>query len=79
MWPGSWIDGYINSVNEGDRKKIIQNIRERTFKFDGGSWLKSNTEYSLPASIARKEVTIKMDVVDSDIFLLLSQSAMKKA
>ena len=66
-------------MNEGDRKKIRQNIRERTFKFDGGSRLKSNTEYCLPAAIARKEVTIKMDVVDSDISLLLSQSAMKKA
>ena len=79
MWQKSWIDGYIKSVNEGDRKKIRQNIREITFKFDGGSQLKSNTEYCLPAAIARKEVTIKMDVVDSDIPLLLSQSAMKKA
>ena len=79
MWQRSWIDGYINSVNKGDRKKIRQNIRERTFKFDGGSQLKSNNEYFLPAAIARKEVTIKMDVVDSDIRLLFSQSAMKKA
>ena len=75
----SWINGYINSLNEGDRKKIGQTVGERTFKFGGGTRLKSTAEYSLPAVIAGKEVTINTDVVDSDIPLLLSRSAMKKA
>ena len=66
-------------LNEGDRKKIGQRVGERTFKFGGGTRLKSTAEYSLPAVIAGKEVTINTDVVDSDIPLLLSRSAMKKA
>ena len=75
----NWIDSYINSLNEGDRKKVQQTVGERTFKFGGGTRLKSQAEYCLPAVIAGKEVTIKTDVVRSDIPLLLSRSAMKKA
>ena len=49
------------------------------FKFGGGTRLKTKSEYSLPSVIAGKEVTIKADVVESDIPLLLSRTAMKKA
>ncbi|VDI35885.1 Hypothetical predicted protein [Mytilus galloprovincialis] len=49
----------------------------KVFKFGGGTRLKSIGEYSLPAVIAGKDVTT--DVVDSDIPLLLSRTAMKKA
>ena len=75
----NWIDSYINSLNKGDRKKVQQTVGERTFKFGGRTRLKSQAEYCLPAVIAGKEVTIKTDVVRSDIPLLLSRSAMKKA
>ena len=51
----------------------------RTFKFGGGERLKSKGEYRLPAVIAGREVTIRTDVVHSDIPLLLSRSAMKTA
>ena len=75
----NWMDSYINSLNEVDRKKIKQTTGERTFKFGGGIRLKSRAEYCLPAVIAGKEVTIKTDVVGSDIPLLLSRTAMKRA
>ena len=38
---------------------------------------KPKGEYNLPAVIAGKEVTIKTDVVESDIPMLLSRQAMK--
>ena len=75
----SWIDVYINSLNEGDREINEQTVGERIFKFGGGTRLKLAAEYILPAVTAGKEVTIKTDAVDSDIPLLLSRSAMKKA
>ena len=75
----NWMDSYINSLNEVDRKKIKQTTGEKTFKFGGGTRLKSRAEYCLPAVIAGKEVTIKTDVVGSDIPLLLSRTAMKRA
>lgn len=49
------------------------------FKFGGGTCLKSNGEFSIPAVLADKSVTIQTDVVESDIPLLLSKDAMKKA
>ena len=54
-------------------------IGQKTFKFGGGERLKSKGEYNLPAVIAGKEVTIKTDVVEFDIALLLSRQAMKTA
>ena len=41
--------------------------------------LKSEGEYWLPVVIAGKEVTIRTEVVKSDIPLLLSREAMKTA
>ena len=59
--------------------KVQHSIGERVFKFGGGTRLKSKGEYNLPAIIAGKEVIIRTDVVESDIPLLLSRTAMKKA
>jgi hypothetical protein len=49
------------------------------FKFGGWTRLKSDGEYELPVCMVGKQVRVKTDVVESDIPLLLSQSAMKKA
>ena len=75
----SWQENYLNSLTEVDKQKIKQTVGQRTFKFGGGERLKSKGEYSLPAVIAGKEVTIRTDVVEYDIHLLLSRSAMKTA
>ena len=74
-----WINNYIQSLDNRDRLKIKQRDSKRVFKFGGDTCLKSKCEYSLPAVIVGKEVTIKRDVVDSDIPLLLSRTAMTKA
>ena len=75
----NWLENYLNSLSEADKQKIHQNVGQRTFKFGGGERLKSKGEYRLPAVIAGREVTIRTDVVHSDIPLLLSRSAMKTA
>ena len=74
-----WLDNYLNSLSDGDRKRVRKNVGHKTFKFGGGERLQSKGEYSLPGIIAGKEVTIKTDVVHSDIPLLLSRDAMKTA
>ena len=48
------------------------------FKFGGGTCLKSTGEFSIPAVLADKAVTIQTDVVQSDIPLLLSKDSMKQ-
>ena len=75
----SWMDNYIQSLNQTDREKVLESQGQRVFKFGGGTCLKSKGEFRIPAVVAGKVVTIKTDVVDSDIPLLLSRTAMKKA
>ena len=41
--------------------------------------LKSKYKYVLPAEIGNNSVMIEVDIIDSDIPLLLSKEAMKKA
>ena len=74
-----WLENYLNSLDHEDRRGIKHSIGQKTLKFGGEDRLKSKGEYNLPAVIARKEVTIKTDVVESDILLLLSRQAMKTA
>eukprot|EP00111_Clytia_hemisphaerica_P023690 TCONS_00069812-protein len=71
-------------LNEEEKKKIKQFTGGRLFKFGGGEVLSSTACYEIPAYLAGKEITIVTDVVvtdvvDSDIPLLLSIKAMKKA
>ena len=49
------------------------------FKFGGWTRLKSDGKYELPVCMVGKQVRVKTDVVESDIPLLLSRLAMKKA
>jgi len=75
----NWVNSYIGSLDQCDKDKVQRFEGERTFKFGGGTRLKSKAEYQLPGVMAGKQVTIKTDVVESDIPLLLSRSAMKTA
>ena len=75
----NWINNYIQSLDKNDRQKVKQTKGQKVFKFGGGTRLQSKGEYSLPVVIAGKEATIITDVVESDIPLLLSRTAMKKA
>ena len=49
------------------------------FKFGGGECLKSTAQYDIPAYLGGKKLIFRTDVVLSDIPLLLSLNAMKKA
>ena len=49
------------------------------FNFGGGVEQKSLCSYIIPIKLAGKNLSLKTDVVESDIPLLLSSSSMKKA
>ena len=51
----------------------------KVFKFGNNGRLPSKGSYKIPVTLAKKEVTLEMDVVESDLPLLLSKAAMKKA
>lgn len=75
----TWFNSYMDSLNETERSQVINHESSKVFKFGGGTRLKSDGEYELPVCMVGNDVKIRTDVVDSDIPLLLSRSAMKKA
>ena len=75
----NWMDCYLESLDPCDRAKVKTSKGEKVFKFGGGERLKSKGSYCIPAVLAGNEVSVRADVVDSEIPLLLSMDAMKRA
>lgn len=70
---------YMKSLNKKERGKINKTVSTKVFKFGNNFRFKSEGEYTIPGIIAGRKVIIRTDVVKSEIPLLLSRSAMKKA
>ncbi|ESO92681.1 hypothetical protein LOTGIDRAFT_175676 [Lottia gigantea] len=75
----TWFDNYVNSLDTGEKSKVVKANGSKIFKFGGGTCLKSLAMYTIPATLAGHDVLIKTDVAESDIPLLLSRKAMKSA
>ena len=73
-----WLDCFLETLPE-DSKKIPYEERTKCFKFGDGLKVKSLKKVTLPCVIAKMNVKIISDVVDADIPLLLSKTAMKRA
>ena len=69
-----WHDGYLKSFDKEHSDEAVQAEGVKIFKFGGVSRLKSEGH----TVFAGKQVTIKTDVVNSDIPLLLSRMTMKQ-
>lgn len=75
----TWLESYLDSLGDEERQVVQRKSSTRVFKFGGGTRLQSAGEYILPGYLVGKKVSIKTDVVESDIPLLLSRNAMKNA
>ena len=75
----AWLDHYVKSLTPEQQSQLERQHSEKLFRFGGGEILKSLFAIEIPAVIAGNNVTVKTDVVSSDIPLLLSLDAMKKA
>ena len=74
-----WYKCFLETLTDAQKKKIVKKKGVRTFKFGDRNKLNSLYKVILPCVIADIEVSIITDVVDSDIPLLLSKDAMKRA
>ena len=74
-----WYKFFLGTLTDAQKKKIVKIKGVRTFKFDDGNKLNSLYKVILPCVIADIEVSIITDVVNSDIPLLWSKDAMKRA
>ena len=75
----AWFDAYLDSLSPENHQKVIKMEGEKVFRFGGGEKLKSIGLYIIPVELAGKKLSLKTDVVESAIPLLLSKSSMKKA
>ena len=75
-----WLDIFIDSLDDSAKSKLKGPLpSNRVFKFGNNGTLRSIGTYVLPVVIPGKTATIKTDVIEPDIPLLLSKVAMKKA
>ena len=73
-----WLDMYIQELSLNDQRKVKGPRRGfRVFKFGNSAKLPSLGCYTIPVVVAGKNGTIDLDIIDSDIPLLLSKKAMK--
>ena len=74
-----WYKCFLETLTDAQKKKIVKIKGVRTFKFGNCNKLNSHYKLILPCVIADIEVTIITDVMDSDIPLVLSKDAIKRA
>ena len=76
----TWFNTFVESLSLSTRKMISAQPSENIFKFGGGTRLKSMGMFSIPCSLAGKDIVLVTDIVNqSDLPCLLSKESMKKA
>ena len=74
-----WLQSYIAGLPEKEQIKIEYRPSSSSFKFGNDKKYRSEHKVVIPARIGDKSVNIVTDVVDTEIPLLLSKDAMKRA
>ena len=72
-----WRDIYLESLSKQERNKIKHYPGGTNFKFGEETKIRSIEKLEIPCNIAGKKTTILVDVIDSDIPLLLSKPDMQ--
>lgn len=74
-----WYNSYIHSLDSTKFSQVIEVPSFTWFKFGDGVKVQSLKKVKLPCTIADKECIVNVDVVSSDIPMLLGKTSMKKA
>ena len=75
----SWLDCYIESLNESNKSILSYNEASNFYRFGDGKRICSTKSVKLPVVIGQQPVTIESDVVHCDVPLLMSRSSMKRS
>ena len=74
-----WLKIYLDSLPDARKSKVRGPFKgEKHFQFGNQGIMKSKARYILPAKIAGKETFLSVDIIASDIPMLLSKPDMKK-
>lgn len=74
----SWMEYYIESLSATDKESVKVQNSGRIFQFGGETFIPSQGSYRIPAVFGTEKVYIIVDVIKSEIPLLLSRTCMKK-
>lgn len=74
-----WLKYFIETLPEHELKQVRTEPTTSTFRFGDGKTVVSSRRLVLPCYIGGLKATIRTDVVDCNIPLLLSRDAMKRA
>ena len=77
--PKTWMNQRLKKMSAKSREMVKVAPSGRVFRFGGGTTAKSLGLYTVPMSVAGKNVFLHIDVVEAPIPLLISKAAMKKA
>lgn len=74
-----WIECYLQSLSGDELQKVVHEESKKVLKFGAGE-LNPQLEHNWNNCIlAGKHISVKSDIVENDIPLLLSKSVMKQA
>lgn len=74
-----WLDTFIEALSKEDQGRVTYTSTSNIYKFGNGRRVKAYTSVNLPVVLGKKEVTLKTDVVNDEIPLLMSRISMKRA
>lgn len=74
-----WMKNYEEGLDPRDRNLINEKTENRLFRFGDGNAVQSSIIKLIPTVLCQQEVIIQASVVDADIPLLISRSALRKA
>ena len=75
----TWYNCYLDTLPDKVRNSIKVRDSKATFRFGDGEEVKSLCRVNIPCCLAGKTVEICSDVVASELPLLMSKPAMKRA
>ena len=75
----SWINTYIESLDDQDKAKIVFRDSTNVYRFGDSKTILATRHVDIPVVIGSKQFTLNIDVVPKDIPLLLSKKSMKTA
>ena len=75
----SWFNTFQDSLNDNDRNKIQFQDSSSQYKFGDGAQVTAITSATIPIVIGTTKAQMNVDIVPSNIPLLLSRDSMKRA
>ena len=74
-----WMKKFIAELSTDQKQRVEVESSNRVYKFGGGETRPSKCLVKLPCHLAGRNVSMKIEVVDADIPLLVGNSTLKKA